>query len=59
MKFREGKPQAMSKQDVQKWREARKNLERVSSKSREVTDEYLAANRKVIEAEKSIPWWRR
>lgn len=49
----------MSKQDVQKWREARKNLERVSSKSREVTDEYLAANRKVIEAEKSIPWWRR
>lgn len=27
--------------------------------NREVTDEYLEANRRVIDAEAGVPWWRR
>jgi len=53
----------MSKSDrraaIQQHRDARAELEQVSSKSTDVTDEYLAANRRVIETEKNIPWWRR
>jgi len=38
---------------------ARENLARVSSKTKDVTPEYLKANRAVIDAEKNVPWWRR
>lgn len=44
---------------IKEHKAARKNLERVSSKIREETPEYLAANDRVIAAEKDIPWWRR
>ncbi|MEU8185982.1 hypothetical protein [Micromonospora carbonacea] len=44
---------------IQQHKDARKHLAEVSSKTTEVTDEYLAANRAVIDAEKNIPWWRR
>lgn len=44
---------------IQQHKAARRNLAEVSGKTTEVTDEYLAANRAVIDAEKNIPWWRR
>jgi hypothetical protein len=40
-------------------REARGDLDRVSRRDREETDEFLAANRRVIEAEQALPKWRR
>jgi hypothetical protein len=44
---------------LQRLRLARAELERISRESRDETPEYLAANRRVIEAEKAVPWWRR
>ncbi len=44
---------------IQKHRDARENLARVSSQSTEETDAYLEANSAVIEAEKGVPWYRR
>lgn len=43
---------------------SRQHLAQVSAGSAEETDEYLAANRRVIDAEESakaagVPWWRR
>ncbi|MFF3867326.1 hypothetical protein [Micromonospora sp. NPDC001898] len=38
---------------------ARKHLKQVSSKTRDVNDEYLKANAAVIKAEKNVPWYRR
>ena len=40
-------------------REALAELERVSRRDRAETDDYLAANRRVIETEKNVPWYRR
>lgn len=40
-------------------REARDDLERVSRRDREESDEFLAANDRVIETEKDLPKWRR
>ena len=37
---------------------AREELAEVSSRTREETDEFLAANDKVIAAEKALPKWR-
>lgn len=44
---------------IQEHKAARKNLEKVSSKITEETPEYLAANDRVIAAEKNVSWWRR
>ncbi|MDM4722732.1 hypothetical protein QTQ03_25200 [Micromonospora sp. WMMA1363] len=44
---------------IREYKEARRELERVSRGITEETDEYLAANRRVIDAEKHVPWWRR
>ncbi|MEU7975202.1 hypothetical protein AB0B48_24500 [Micromonospora sp. NPDC049089] len=44
---------------IREHKAARKNLEQVSSKIMEETPEYLAANDRVIAAEKNVPWWRR
>ncbi|MCG5460865.1 hypothetical protein MED01_004291 [Micromonospora sp. MED01] len=44
---------------IQEHKAARENLERVSSKITEETPEYLAANDRVIAAEKNVPWYRR
>jgi predicted nucleic acid-binding Zn-ribbon protein len=53
----------MSKSDrkaaIQRHKAARDELERVSSKSEDVTPEIVEANSRVIEAEQSVPWWRR
>ncbi len=38
---------------------AREELARVSAGIRTETPEYLAANARVIETEKNVPWWRR
>jgi len=38
---------------IQKHRDARRDLERISSKSKDVTPEYLAANRRVIAVSKA------
>lgn len=47
------------KQAIQEYKAAREDLERVSKRDREETDDYLAANARVVEAEKHVPWWRR
>ncbi|MEU4776877.1 hypothetical protein [Micromonospora sp. NPDC023633] len=44
---------------IREHKDARRNLAQVSSKTKDVNDEYLAANRRVIDAEKNIPWYRR
>lgn len=44
---------------IQAHRDARKNLAEVSSKTKDVTPEVLEANRRVIDAEKNVPWYRR
>ncbi|WFE27802.1 hypothetical protein O7623_00890 [Solwaraspora sp. WMMD791] len=44
---------------IQRHRDARAELERVSSTSKDVTPEIVEANSRVIEAEQSVPWWRR
>ncbi|WP_201752958.1 hypothetical protein [Micromonospora rubida] len=44
---------------IQQHQAARRHLEQVSSKTKDVNDEYLAANRAVIAAEKNVPWYRR
>ena len=45
---------------IQEHKAARKNLERASSKTNDANDPaYLKANRRVIDAEKNIPWYRR
>ncbi|MDM4720128.1 hypothetical protein QTQ03_26545 [Micromonospora sp. WMMA1363] len=54
-----GKSKDEKKAAIQRHRDARRELDRVSRKSRDVTPEYLAANRRVIDAEKNVPWWRR
>ncbi|WP_372344700.1 hypothetical protein [Streptomyces sp. KL116D] len=40
-------------------REARHELAAVSAETREETDEFLAANQKVIDSEQALPKWRR
>jgi hypothetical protein len=47
------------KQAVAEHKAAKTELERISKQDRTETDEYLAANRRVIETEKHVPWWRR
>lgn len=49
----------MCKQDRAKHRAAKDELERVSKRDRSETDDYLAANKRVAEAEKHVSWWRR
>jgi hypothetical protein len=48
-----------SKNDRQVYKEARAGLERISKRDREETDDFIAANSAVIEAEKKLPWWQR
>jgi hypothetical protein len=38
-------------------RAARAELERVSRRDREETEDYFRANARVVEAEKHVPWW--
>jgi hypothetical protein len=40
-------------------REAREHLDEVSRRDREETDDFVAANDRVIETEKKLPKWRR
>ncbi|WP_018218228.1 hypothetical protein [Salinispora vitiensis] len=54
-----GKSKDEKKAAIQRHRDARRELERISRKSKDVTAEYLDANSRVIAAEKDIPWWRR
>ncbi|MEV7364272.1 hypothetical protein [Streptomyces sp. NPDC091299] len=49
-----GTPEARAK-----FRAARQHLEAVSAGITEETDEYLAANQAVIDAEQGLPRWRR
>jgi hypothetical protein len=45
---------------VQEHRDARENLARVSAATDDANDPtYLEANRRVIDAEKNVSWWRR
>ncbi|MCD9196051.1 hypothetical protein [Streptomyces albireticuli] len=41
------------------YRAAKEELHRVSCRDQEETDDFLAANGAVIEAEKKLPRWRR
>ncbi|WP_433530365.1 hypothetical protein ACQPYA_30070 [Micromonospora sp. CA-263727] len=54
-----GKSKDEKRAAIREHKAAREDLARVSSKSRDVTPEYLAANRRVLDAEKNLPWWRR
>ena len=47
------------KQAIADHKAAKAELERVSKRDRAETDAYLAANRRVIETEKDVPWYRR
>lgn len=51
-------------QAIEEHKAARRDLDRIAARdkrtgNREVTPEYLNANRRVLDAEKNIPWWRR
>lgn len=48
-----------NRENLDAYKAAKAELERVSKRDREETDEFLAANHAVIEAEKNVPWWRR
>lgn len=39
--------------------EARTELRATADRDRAETDEFLAANRAVIDVEQSMPWWQR
>lgn len=45
--------------NLDEYRAARRELERISRRDRTETDDYLAANSRVAEAERRVPWWRR
>jgi len=49
-----GDPQAVADHKA-----AREELDRVSRRDRAETDDVLAANRRVVETEQNVPWWRR
>lgn len=40
-------------------RKAKDELERVSRRDRDETDDYVEANKRVIDAEQDLPRWRR
>ena len=44
---------------IQQHKDARTELARLSAASRDVTPEIVEANRRVIDAEKNVPWYRR
>lgn len=48
-----------SRADRKAYKAARAELERISRRDRCETDEFIAANRAVIKAEKKLPWWQR
>ncbi|WP_229401891.1 hypothetical protein [Micromonospora okii] len=50
---------AEKKAAIEKHKAAREHLAEVTSRTRDVNDEYLAANSAVIDAEKNVPWYRR
>ncbi len=59
-----GKSKDERKAAIQRYRDARRELDRVDRADRKAgrrdeTDAYLAANDRVIDAEKGVPWWRR
>ncbi len=45
--------------NLDEYRAARADLDRISRRDRTETDAYLAANDRVAEAERNVPWWRR
>lgn len=47
------------KDAIAEHRAARAELEEISRRDRAETEEYLAANSRVAEAEQHVPWWRR
>lgn len=55
------KDDAAAKQEMKDARRALDNLAERDIKAgiRDETPEYLAANRRVIDAEKNVSWWRR
>lgn len=40
-------------------RNAHKNLERVGKRDKHESAAFIKANRRVLDAEKNVPWWRR
>ena len=44
---------------VREYKAAKAELERVSRRDPDETDDFLKANRRVAEAKKSVPWVRR
>lgn len=49
---------------IEEHKAARRKLDAIAARdkrtgNREVTPEYLKANRAVLDAEKNLPWWRR
>lgn len=47
------------KKAVAEHKAAKEKLAEVSKRTTTETPEYLAANARVIETEKNVPWWRR
>lgn len=55
---------ATDKKAIEAHKAARQRLDKIAARdkrtgNREVTPEYLKANRAVLDAEKNLPWWRR
>lgn len=48
-----------NKQAINEHKAAKKDLEEVSKRDRTETEDYHAANDRVIETEQHVPWWRR
>ena len=44
---------------IKTYKKAKAELERVSRRDREETEDYYRANKAVIDAEKNVPWWAR
>lgn len=46
-------------EDIETYREAKEELERVSRRDGYESDDYIEANDAVADAEKNVPWYRR
>jgi hypothetical protein len=49
----------MADDEQKNLKNARANLARVASQSKDETPAYTEANNAVIKAEKALPWWKR
>ena len=48
-----------NKQAINEHKAAKQHLDEVSKRDRTETEDYHAANNRVIETEQHVPWWRR